>query len=244
MRSAKRFLIGLMALGVAQIAASAARAQDEVNLEYSYKKGDVFRYKTEVIANVMGMEVTVKTGQKMIVKEIKENGDYVIAYEGESGVASIAGQEQEMPATPPFEITISKRGKFISYNTEAQQGIMSPEIVKLMAVMAENVLPEKPVKPGETWTTEVDNPAVKGKKVMTKTTFMGVEKVEGVDYWKIKQVSEAATDESGAKMTQEMTVWLVPGSGHSFKMEGTIKGLPTQFGDMDWTLKLSLVKDK
>jgi hypothetical protein len=244
MRSAKRFLIGLMALGVTLGTASAAHAQDEVNLQYNYKKGDVFRYKLDVIANVMGMEVTVKTGQKMTVKEVKENGDFVIVYEGEAGVANIGGQEQEMPAQPPFEITISKRGKFVSYNSEAQQGLMSPEIVKLMAVMNENVLPDKAVKAGDTWTTEVDNPAVKNQKVVTKTTFVGIEKVDEVEYWKIKQVSEAATDDSGTKMTQEMTVWLVPGSGHTYKMEGKIKGLPTQFGDMDWTIKMSLVKDK
>jgi hypothetical protein len=244
MRSAKRFLISLMALGVTLAGASAVHAQDEVNLEFSYKKGDTFRYKMEVVASVMGMDVTVKTGQKMTVKEIKENGDYVIVYEGEAGVANIGGQEQEMPAQPPFNITISKRGKFVSYNSEAQQGIMSPEIVKLMAVMSENVLPEKAVKAGDTWTTEVDNPAVKNQKVVTKTTFLGIEKVEGVDYWKIKQVSEAATDDSGTKMTHEMTIWLVPGSGHTFKMEGMIKGLPTQFGDMNWAIKMTLVKDK
>lgn len=244
MRSAKRFLIGLMALGAALTAAAAARVQEEVTLAFSYKKGDVFRYKLDVVASIMGMDVTVKTGQKMTIKEIKENGDYVILYESEPGVATIGGQEQEMPAQPPFEVTVSKRGKFISYNSEAPQGIMSPEIEKLMAVMSENVLPETPVKPGDSWTTEVDNPAAKGKKVVTKTTFVGVENVEGVDYWKIKQVSEAATDDAGTKMTQEMTVWLVPGSGHTFKMEGKIKGLPTQFGDMDWDVKMTLVKDK
>ena len=38
------------------------------------------------------------------------------------------------------------------------------------------VFPDNPANPGDTWTTEVNNPQVKGKKVTTKFTFDGIDK--------------------------------------------------------------------
>ena len=45
--------------------------------------------------------------------------------------------------------------------------------------MRVTILPEKEVKSGDSWQTEFDNPAAKGKKVTVKTSYLGTEKVDG-----------------------------------------------------------------
>src|SRR5207248_1555 len=83
-------------------------------------------------------------------------------------------------------------GKLVDFKME-EGGILAPEIARLLATLRTPILPEKEVKAGDTWQTEFDNPAVKGKKFTVKTTFVGTDKVEGMDVWKIQQSGEPAT---------------------------------------------------
>ena len=71
---------------------------------------------------------------------------------------------------------------------------------------------------------------VKDKKISNKDTYLGIEKIEGKDYWKIKQTSEAVADADGNKVSYEATVWVDPTNGMVFKTEGTYKDLPTPSG--------------
>jgi hypothetical protein len=239
----KRSAFGAACL-LAVIAAQAATAQEKsVNLAYNYKAKDTYRSKVTVNTNVMGQDVVVTGTAKTEIKEIKPNGDFVVVMTNEGGKLNIGGQEQDQPATPPVTTTRTKLGKLVDYKAEdAAMGILAPEVQKLMAMLGEQLLPEKEVKKGDTWTTEIENPAVKEKKVTVKGTYLGTDTIDGVELWKVKQEADAAVDKEGGKLSIDFTNWINPANGQVVKSEGTVKDLPTQFGPMTWTMKQELIK--
>jgi hypothetical protein len=106
------------------------------------------------------------------------------------------------------------------------------------------LLPDKAVKSGDTWENQIDNPAVKGKKITIKGTFLGIEKKDGADTWKVKQTVEAETAADGTKLTVEETVFLDPTDGHELKTTEEAKGIPTVYGTLNWKLEAALNKDE
>jgi hypothetical protein len=229
---------------IATVVPQAAYAQDKpVNLAYNFKAKDSYRSKLQVNTSVNGQDVAVTATAKTEIKEIKPNGDFVVVLTNEGGKLNLGGQEQDQPAQPPVTATRNKYGKLVEYKAEdAAMGILAPEVQKLMAMLGEQLMTDKEVKKGDTWTTEIENPAVPDKKVSVKGTYLGTETIDGVEVWKMKQSADAAVDKDGAKLSIDFTNWINPANGQVVKSEGTVKGLPTQFGPMDWTMKQELIK--
>ena len=221
----------------------AAYAQDAVTLTRKFKEGDVIRFKTVVNATVMGGEAVVTSTAKQTVKKVKDNGEITVSIVDEGGKLSFGGMEQDLPAGAEVVETRDKAGKLskIEFPNGGQE-FMTPEVRHLTSLLAEPMLSDKPVKAGDTWTVEVDNPAVKGKKVTFKGTFAGSEKLADSETWKLKQTAEAISDDKGAKIAAETTYWLDPATGQTIKSESAVKGIPTQFGEMSWTAKSERVK--
>jgi len=227
-------------------ASTACLAEDAVTLALAYKKGDVIRHKVTINTSIMGMDVTVTSTSKTTVQEVKDNGEVVSVEEAEETRISIGGMEIDQPGQPPVTTTRDKYGKLVDYKREeTPQAFLAPEIERMSAMISGALLPDKAVKAGDTWQVELENPAVKGKKVVVKGTFIGMEKVDDAELWKIKQTAEADTDADGGKMTQEFIAWLAPSNGQVVKMEGSVKDLPTvQFGPISWTIKMELIKEE
>lgn len=214
-----------------------------VTLKRTFKKGDVGRYKAESKIILGGGEAKMAGTSSLTVKEIKLNGDVVIEELDEGGTLTFNGTDREIPKGRPSLVTRTKYGKLLDFKVEetalSQQ---SPEVTRLMAAIGNPFLPEKPVKPGDTWENEVDNPLLKDKKVDVKTTFVGTEKVDGKAYWKLRQSSEALTDATGGKMTYEGAFWLDPANGQEERAEVNIKNLPSNFGSLTLQIKAERVK--
>jgi hypothetical protein len=167
----------------------------------------------------------------------------VITLTDQGGKYTADGNENDIPADPPVTVTLDKLNKILSFKPQTEgSGFFPTSSLHLLFAVDTIVLPDKAVKPGDTWTTEIDNPAVKGKKVAIRTTFVGVEQTGGVPTWKLKQTLEAATDESGGKMTAETTALLDPVSGQVIQLDQTVKGVPAQMGPVDWQGTLHRVK--
>lgn len=221
------------------------RADDKpIKLARTVKEGDVVRSKVTVNANAGGMDIVVVQTFKNKAKEINKKGEIVWEQTTESVVVN--DMEQQGAAGQVQTETRDKTNKLVDYKPpQAGQDIFSPEVQKLMAGSSEILFSDKEVKSGDSWTTELDNPVVKDKKVKVKTTFVGMDKVDGKDYWKVKQAAEADTDDKGAKTTYEMTSWLDPADGSTFKMEGQVKDLPVaQIGSLSWTMKMERLKNE
>lgn len=237
-------LLGGAALAFALVSSPMARADDEkaVSLIVKPKAGHITRTKTVIKTNFNGMDIVVNQAQKDTVKEIKENGDVVVEITDEGSTVTYGGTDHDTPAAAPRTITRDKVGKVKEYKSEDQPGFMTPEVSKLMSVVSTFILTEKAVKKDDTWQTEIENPAVKAKKITVKGTYLGIEKIDGKDYWKIKQTTEAVVDTDGSKMTYDVTEWVNPADGEAVKIEGTVKDVPTQVGPLTMQMTSKVVK--
>ena len=217
--------------------AQAVRADDTkpVSIVMSPKAGDSVRYKTTLKISVNGNDITVVQTRKHVVKEVKESKDVVLAVEEEGGKVEAGGNGTDIPAGTPTAVTVDKANKVLTFKPEKEENpYLSTAAQHLMALIDHIILPDKPVKPGDSWTTEVDNPQVKGKKVTIKTTFVGDEKADGAPALKFKQTLEADTDAAGAKLKAETTALLDPTTGQLIEEEQTAKGIPGMMGPVDW----------
>jgi hypothetical protein len=224
------------------MSAGISRADDKpLALAITAKKGDVIRQKITINANVLGMDLVIVQTTKTQLKDIDKKGNLV----WEQTVESVTLNDMAQTEIPPAQTqTRDKQNKLVEFKPlEAGGNPFSPEVQKLMAATSEIILTDKEVKPGESWTTEFENPIVKEKKVAVKTTFVGMDKVEGKEYWKVKQTATAETDAAGAKSIADMTAWLDPADGSMFKMEGSVKDIPIeQAGPISWTMKMEKLK--
>jgi len=229
---------------LALVAASAALADDKtVTLARTVKKDEVTRYKSIVTASVMGLEAVVTATAKSTVKEVKENGQVVVEDVTENGKLSLGGMEQEMPNVPPVTFTRDKYGKLVKFVPPDGMALMSPEVMQIIATINEIIFPEKPVAENGSWESTFDNPAVKDKKFTVKTTYLGTEKVDGADLWKIKQSAAVETDASGAKLDYAINYFVDPTNGRVVKSSATLKDVPTMYGVMTMDMKMSLIKE-
>jgi hypothetical protein len=213
-----------------------------VTLAMSAKVGDTVRYKSHIeIGN--GAEVTVERSRKHTIKEIKDSGDVVTLILDEGGKVNLNGSDMDIPAGAPVTVTQDKANKILAYKSDKEENpYFDTSTLHLLVIVDNIVFPDKPVKPGDTWKTEIDNPAVKGKKVTLKTTFVGSDKAGGVAAWKIKQTLEAATDDNGNTMTAEMTAMLDAANGQMIEAEQSLKSVPARMGPVDWKAKIQRLK--
>lgn len=237
-------VLGGALLALTLLSGQMARADDEktVNLLVKPKLGHVTHKNTVIKTSVMGMDIVVNQNSKDTVKEVKENGDVVVEIVDEGSTLNVGGMDRDQPMAPPRTITRDKFGKVKEYKSEDIAGFMTPEVSRLLSMIATSLLTDKLVKANDTWQTELDNPAVKEKKVTVKDTFLGIDKIDGKDYWKIKQTAEAAVDTDGGKMNYEITEWINPVDGEAFKIDGVIKDVPTQVGTITMQITSKSVK--
>ncbi|HEU4753742.1 MAG TPA: hypothetical protein VFU47_11600, partial [Armatimonadota bacterium] len=169
------------------------------------------------------------------VKDLKDNGDVVTEASEEGTKLTVMGMEQDQPAVPPVTVTRTRLGRFVDLKQEGEApSALSPAVQRLFLMVQDPILPDKAVASGAAWPTELDNPAVQGKKVSVQTTYLGTEKVGDAELWKIKQTFTADTG-MGEPLSEEATYWLSPATGELVRKESTVKNVPTQFGVMSWT---------
>lgn len=219
-------------------------AEDQaVTLCWSPKAGDSVRYRTTIKLDIGGNDIVVEQNRRHVVRRIKDSRDVVIVVEEEGGKVIAGGAENAIPAGAPTTITLDKSNKVLEFQVERDDNpYLSAAAQHLIALIDRIVLPEKPVKPGDSWTTEVDNPRVKGRKVTIKSVYVGEDKADGVPVWKIKQTVEADTDESGGKLKAESTARLEAATGQLLDAEQTVRGLPGNMGPVDWNGTIKRMK--
>ena len=222
---------------------SSARADDAkpVTFARTLKVGDAVKYKATNEISVNGMEIKVVQNSKHVIKQVKDNGEVVIDVVDEGGKVDLGGSEMEIPVKAPSAFTTDKQGKVIAYkpSTDENPYISNPTL-HLLVIVDRIVFPDKPVKAGDSWTSEVDNPVAKGKKVTIKTTYTSDDKADGIAAWKVKQTVEADTE--GGKMTADITALIDSSNGQLISADQVLKGIPANNGPIDWKGKLVRVK--
>jgi len=234
-RNSVNRLWGGLLLACALAGAQSAHADaKKMVLMRPIKAGMVATYKATIKASIQGMDIQLEQSQKQTIKSIKDDGTTVTLAEDLGGTIKLNGMDQEQKPGPPSTETRDKLGKLLEFTHESDANApFAPEVQKLMTGIGELLMTDKEVGDGDTWDTTLENPVIKEQKVKVKTTYQGIEKVGGVDLWKFKQVAEAVVNADGSKMTNDSIIWMNPKDGLTEKIEGKIKGLPTQFGPMD-----------
>jgi hypothetical protein len=236
-----RITLGILPLAL--LAAVPLRADDKpVTLSRAFKKGDVIRMKIETLIDGNAGGAQVKLTSKSMVKEVKENGQVVVELQDEAGKLTLNGSDMDIPAGPITTLTYDKAGKLIDFKSE-DGGVITPVTARQLEIMRMPILVEREVKAGDSWESEFDNPALKGKKFNVKTTFLGLDKLDGVDLWKVQQKGAPEIDSIGAKMGFEATYWLDPASGQTVRADVKITDEPTtQYGTHSLTTKVTRIK--
>ena len=243
-RNSNRRIFGGVLLALALIGARSANAEPKkMALSRMLKAGVITTYKSQIKASVQGMDIVIDQSKKQTIKTIKENGNIVVLSEDLGGTMKLNGMEQEQKPGAPSTETRDKLGKLVEFSHEQDQNApFTPEIQKLIASLSELILTDKEVVDGDSWDTQLDNPASKDNKIKVKTTYQGIEKVDGVELWKFKQTAEAIVSADGAKVAQESTIWLNPKDGLMEKSDSKVKDAPTQFGPLDFVVVVNRVK--
>lgn len=221
---------------------SAAQAEEGIHLLVPPKVGQSARMKLYMKVDLGGMKFVSEGVSREVVKEVKENGDVVLESTEEGSTVTAGGVTQKAPTNPPSTSTRDKFGKTLVPGREPTGGLTTPEVDKLMMQITDVILTDKALQVNDTWETAIDNPAVPEKKITLKDTYLGLEKIEGKDYWKIKQTTEAVANAKGDKVTYELQEWIDPATGIPYKFSGTIQGVPTQQGIMNIQLNARLLK--
>jgi hypothetical protein len=216
-----------------------------VTLKYVYKVGDSLHHQTLIKANVQGLDAVVKQSRKSVVKEVKDNGDITVLVTDEGGTLTLSGADQHQDPGPDVTVKLDKLGKVTDWKAamDIPPGALTAEQMRAMDQLYTIIFPAAPVKANDTWKLELDNPVYDKMKIKVENTYVGIEKVDGVDLWKIKQKATVPTDGEGNVTTFEGSFWLNPANGQLTKLDGNVKDLPTQFGKISFTILLTPVKD-
>ncbi len=224
-----------------------AWAQDKAyTIERTYKAGDIGIYSFQMVANWAGAEVPASGVVERAVKEVKANGDVVFIYTDKGSKYVLNGEEADVPAEAPMTVTVDKRGKVLTIATQkGSLGMMPEGLLKLFAMISQCVLPDKAVKPADTWSAEFQNPSLKSGKFTLKSTFVGTDKVGDTTFLKLRETtSDLLLDiaEPGAgTLSTQTTFWVVPDTGRVSKLETAMKNVPLPgLGTVDVTMKATI----
>jgi len=230
-------LFALVLVATPPVRADDAQQDDRpVLLSRSFKAKEVCRIKSVVKATFNGMNHILESTEKRTIKEVKKNGDVVDVETPESLIFD--GQLQPLDSSLDTILTRDKSGVLVDYREAGESmSSFSLEIRQLLTSLAVALLSNKPVKTDDSWETKFKNPAVKGKKVLVKTTYLGADRVEANIAWKLKQTGEVEVNDQGAKMRFEATFWLDPNTGQMLKQETNFTDIPTLQG---YPLSLSI----
>ena len=248
MRKTTNVLFGLFSACCAfsLLTAQTVRADDKpVMLVHKDKVGDALHLAIKLSAEAMGAEIKADQKTTSTIKEIKKNGDVVTESKDEGGKISIGGMEMDQPPGPSTTTTRTSRGKLVDWKIEKEdESFISVPLQRLLDALNDILLPDKAVNPGDKWETEIANPVQEAKKIKVKTTYVGTEKVDGVELWKLKQTAEAIVSGDGDKISHVQTVWLNPTNGQLVRAEQEVKDIPTNtpLNKLSWKMKIEAVK--
>lgn len=234
------FLVGVALLGIG-VASRACAEDTPVTISRTYKLGSTHRYQSTQKVTALGKDTVITRTFQETVKKVTPQGDVTLLHTEENGKISTAGAEDVLSAGPPLTIVRDRYGKLLEWKAPNQdEQVLSPDVQRLIAMVGDVLLTDKPVKPGDTWQTELQNPVDK-QKFVVKDTFVSKETVDGIDLWKIHQTMEATVDVTGHKLSQDETVWLSVDQGQITHIESTYAGIPSQYGPLSFSSSMKML---
>ncbi len=237
-----RFTTRTMIFVLLAAACACAYAQDKYTLRYNLEKGKVYRFADTMFVKssqeMMGQEIkatsTAFTTTSLVPSEVREDGSTVLIVSPEA--MSVSVKSGKMDTTMVLkdaigkrsQLTISKLGQTIRrevIDTVRFTGMAASAGAGRQDMVRIHLLPEKPVKIGDTWTTtKPDTVEAMGGKVVTVSTgnftLLSREKNHGIECLKISYTGKLTLNGKGSM------------NGADFFVEGTGTTSGTFFADI------------
>lgn len=136
------------------------------------------------------MEGTSTMVMRMKTAGVKPDGTGVIVTNILNGQFSMMGNSAEFPSMPPFTMEVDRLGKIVKMRDLPAMpgGQMMSQFMNFNNMPGMGaVLPDHPVKIGDTWVTEIPFPMAGAQKIKIVSTLLGVEAINNRPTLKIKQ---------------------------------------------------------
>jgi len=172
-------------------------------LEAKYAPGDLLKYGVRM---QMTMDMKTAKGETpplpgpmegasnmvmhMKTAGVKPDGTGVIVVKILSGQFSMMGSSANFPSMPPFTLEVNRLGKVVKVRDlpALPGGPMLSQFMNFDNMPGMGVvLPDHPVKVGESWITEIPFPMSADQKIKIVSTLLGAESINHQPTLKIKQ---------------------------------------------------------
>lgn len=222
------------ALALLAGAGLAVAAVQEFSLKRTAKEGEVFRYQMTGEMELMGQSVGMKAVTVNKTIKVEANGNYVVESSMTEGKISINGGEMDMPEQAGTTTTFKPDGTVLDVKGDGvDQGGWR------MANLMSAVVPDRPLKVGETWTSEIKGDSKKMTVDVKGTyTFEALEKGDWGDMARIKYELKEVSGDSSASMSG--TAWVETKTGNMVKMDSVWKDVPIPGAPAPVSGKMSL----
>ncbi|HRK22589.1 MAG TPA: hypothetical protein PLX06_12305 [Fimbriimonadaceae bacterium] len=209
-----------LAMALLAGAALAYAGVQEYTLKRTAKAGEVFRYQMSGELELMGQSVGMKAITVNKTVKVEPNGNYVVESTMTDGKISINGGEMDMPEQTGTTTTFKADGTVVDVKGEGvEQGGWR------MANLMSAIVPERGLKVGEGWTSEVKGDTKK-QSVDVKGTYTleAIEKTEWGDAARVKYELKETSGDVAASMSG--TAWIDTKTGNMVKMDSVWKDVP------------------
>lgn len=228
--------LGLLAIVLVAACGSFGAQAHTVSL--AYKAGDTYKYGLHIVMKYtiaasglsvpFNLEVSAK--ESIAVKSVDAGGtaDLGITVTDMSLKTALNGTTNTTTTTTAqsLDMKVAKDGRIISINGTAFDSSSFGGVSGVQGGLISAILPDNPVKPGDTWTKNFDQPnpfGVGSSHVTSNNTYLRDENNDAVIESRIKGTIDMTIDASA--MAGQTGSPLVPPAGTSSGVEGiTIKG--------------------
>ena len=244
--------LALIALFLVAACGSAGGGSQAHAIRLAYKAGDSYKYSLHFVLNytvgVQGVSLPLDldmSGKESVkVKSVDPTGvaDLAITLTDMSVKVSVNGTTNTTTtASSTVEVKVGPDGHVISVNGSAMSGSGSlPGLSGTDSGLISAILPDKPVKPGDTWTKNYDDSNFMGSKgtlhVTTDNKYLRDDKVSNVNAAVVESKINATLDLTFDTSSLGGGSSLFPAGGgsgglQSMSMNGTTKSDVTSYID-------------
>jgi hypothetical protein len=211
--------------------AAAAPASKPVHLKLRFKEGDVHRYRSVATISSPALgdgDARESSVSRETVTRVNPDGSAVIETVLETHQVLFNGSEipsGDVAAFPKTVITMTPAAKLSEYKLVGTWP-GGGDLQRALAAAGSMSFPDKPLRAGETWAVETDNPVVAGKKIKSAFTYVGGEVVAGNEADRIRQVFELDLPGAATPLKADLTLFLDKETGRRVKVTGKLDDVP------------------
>lgn len=207
------------ALSMVFAAALALAGVQDYNLKHTPKSGEIIKYKMSGELTVMGQAVQMSAVMVNKTTKVETNGNYVVESSMTEGKIVLNGSEMDIGEQPITTTTYKSDGSVVDVQGESVE-MGGARLANLTAF----VISDKPLKVGDTWTSEAKGDEKKST-VDVKSTYK-FEAIEKLDSTETAKVTYEVKESGEAPATVTGTAWIDLKTGNAVKVESAWKDVP------------------